>query len=142
MGILDEACLIAAGITINVVAYREKNKTKSISDYFCDSITTLRVGFSSRDQDASLFLAKGHNIDRINFKDIPNNSKAPPESKFIMTPNSFMTNKSWIIIMPKLCKSVSSIRFIIEHPGWWLLFSLDGYGSNVNFTKSLEIFSM
>ena len=79
MGNLDKVRIMDLGITINVDAYYAK-KTEKISDDCRDSITTLRVGFSSGDQAAYLFIAKGKNLDRRNFKEIPNNFKSPPSS--------------------------------------------------------------
>ena len=141
MGNLDEACLMASGGKVFVVASKAKNKTEKIADDCRDSITSLRVGFSSREQGAYFFLAKGVKLDRKKFKNLPKYFKAPPGSEIIMTPNAFMTDEAWLTIVPKLCKAIRQMNVICEHPDWWVYLSLDGYGSHVNVTKALEIFA-
>ena len=116
MGNTDEACLMALGSKTFVVASAAKNKTEKIADNCRDSITTLRVGFSSGDQDACFFLAKGVKLGRQKFKNFPKNFKALPGSDVIMTPNALITDEAWLNIVPKLCKVIRKMSAICEQP--------------------------
>jgi hypothetical protein len=140
-GNLDESCLMAANGKIHVVASKSKNKTEKIADDCRDSITTLRTGFASGEQGAYFFLAKGKKLDRHKFKNLVKNFDAPEGSEVIMTPNAFMTDDAWLEIVPKLCRAIRKQKVIKDHPDWWVLLSLDGFGSHVNVIDSHEIFS-
>ena len=61
---VDQSCLMSANGNIYVVASIGKNNTEKIS-YDCrESITTVKMGFTSGQKGAYFFLAKGKNMDR------------------------------------------------------------------------------
>ena len=138
---LDESCLMSSNGKIHVVASRAKMKTEKITDDCRESITTVRTGFTSGHQGAYFFLAKGKKLDRKKFKNLCLFFKAPEGSEVIMTPNAFMTDEAWLELVPKLCQSIRKQEVIRDHPDWWVLLSLDGFGSHVNVLRTHEIFS-
>jgi hypothetical protein len=58
--------------------------------------------------------------------------KAPVGSEVIMTPNAYMTDEAWLENFPRLCVSIRNMDIIEAHKNWWVLLSLDGFGSHVN----------
>ena len=66
--------------------------------------------------------------------------KAPIGSFVEMTPNAYMMNKVWMKIVPHLCDGIRAMEGITNHPDWWIVLSLDGFGSHL-VGKSLEEFS-
>ena len=66
--------------------------------------------------------------------------KAPIGSFAEMTPNAYMINEVWMKIIPHLCDGIRVMEGITNHPDWWIVFSLDGFGSHL-VGKSLEEFS-
>ena len=77
---------------IHALESKSKIKTENIADYYRDSITTLRIGFTLGHQGAYFFLAKGQKLAKPKFKIIVTNFKAPEGSEVIMTLNAFMTD--------------------------------------------------
>jgi len=140
VGNLDESCLMSANGKILVVASAAKIKTEKISDDCRESITTIRTGFTSGHQAAYYFLAKGKEL-RTKFKNISRHFKAPEGSEVIMTPNAFMTDDAWLQMVPKLCKSIRNMEVIRDHPDWWVLLSLNGFGSHVNVFEAHDFFA-
>ena len=79
--------------------------------------------------------------DRNSMKDLPGSYHAPLHSKVIMTPNAFMTHDAWLELVPTLCKSLRSMEVICDHPDWWIIVSLDGFGSHVDVHEAHMIFA-
>jgi hypothetical protein len=66
--------------------------------------------------------------------------KAPTGSFVEMTPNAYMTNKVWMKVTPYLCDGIRATEGIKHHPDWWIVLSLDGFGSHL-VGKSLKEFT-
>ena len=66
--------------------------------------------------------------------------KAPIGSFVEMTPNVYMTNKVWMKIVPHLCNGIRAMEGIKNHPDWWIVLSLNGFGSHL-VGRSLEEFA-
>ena len=47
-----------------------------------------------------------------------------------MTPTAFMTDDAWENITPKLAKGIRDLPVICDHPEWWVIKIVDGYGSH------------
>ena len=125
---------------IKDIASASKKKTEKRTDDTRESITTVRTGFCSGDQAGYYFLAKGKRPERNNSKDLCKNFNAPKGSKLIMTPIAYMTDDAWLELVPHLCKSIREMNVIKEHQYWWVLLSLDGFGSHINVQRAYEIF--
>ena len=63
---------------------------------------------------------------------MPKNHNAPAGSKVVMTPNAFMTDETWRNIATDLCRGIRQMDGIRDHPDWWVVFSLDGFGSHLD----------
>ena len=48
--------------------------------------------------------------------------------------------KVWMKIVPHLCDGIPGMEGINNHPDWWIVLSLDGFGSHL-VGKSLEEFA-
>jgi hypothetical protein len=46
-----------------------------------------------------------------------------------MTPNAYMPNKAWEAIVPLLCDGNRVMEGINNHLDWWIVLSLDRFGS-------------
>ena len=83
---------MSANGNIYVVASIRNNNTDKISDDCRESITTVRMGFTSGQQGSYFFLEKGGNMDRYTFQNLHKYFKAPEGSEVFMTPNSFIND--------------------------------------------------
>ena len=57
-----------------------------------------------------------------------------------MTPTAYMTDNMYAIIVPELAIGIREVPYICDHPNWWVVVSLDGFGSHVNAHKAQEAF--
>jgi hypothetical protein len=64
----------------------------------------------------------------------------PPNSKVYMTPTAYMTDNVYAIIAPELADGIQKMPYICDHPDWWVVVSLDGFGSRVNVHEAQEAF--
>ena len=66
---------------------------------------------------------------------------ATPGSDVAMSENAYMTDAVWLEVVPKLCIGIlRQMPVIKEHPNWWCMFSLDGFGLHVNVNEAHKIF--
>jgi hypothetical protein len=61
-------------------------------------------------------------------------------SKVIMSPSAYMTDETWMTVVPFLSKGIRKMPIICEHPNWWVVLTLEGFGSHVNVTEALKVF--
>ena len=57
-----------------------------------------------------------------------------------MTPTAYMTDNVYATIAPELADGIQKMPYICDHPDWWVVVSLDGFGSHVNVHKAQEAF--
>ena len=57
-----------------------------------------------------------------------------------MTPTAYMTDNVYATIPPELADGIRNMPYICDHPNWWVVVSLDGFGSHVNVHKAQEAF--
>jgi len=138
---LDETCLMACEGTVKVIASIKKAKTEIVKDDSRCSITCLRIGFASGTSGPLFFLAKGRVMDRISINRLMRSDGVPAGSKVIMTPNAFMNDETWLKIVPQLCEAIRKLPVIRDHPNWWTMISLDGFGSHCNVDEAQFIFA-
>jgi len=137
---LDETCLMASDGTIKVIGSIAKAKTELIKDDCRASITVLRIGFASGTQGPLIFLAKGKTMDRPSIKANLRSEGVPKGSTVLMTPNAFMTDVTWTKVVPILCKAIRNLPVIRDHPDWWIVIALDGFGSHINVDEAQLMF--
>ena len=137
VGNIDESCVMGNEGTIKVVGAADRKKHEKNMDDFRESITTVRCGNAAGNIGPLFVLAKGK---KMNCASVANQIKeqAPPESKVLMTPNSYMTDETWLELSHSLGKGIRSMPVVKDHPDWWFLLCMDGYGSHVQ-PEALEI---
>jgi hypothetical protein len=57
-----------------------------------------------------------------------------------MTPIAYMTDNVYAIIAPELADGIPKMPYICDHPNWWVVVSLDGFGSHINVHEAQEAF--
>ena len=57
-----------------------------------------------------------------------------------MMPPAYMTDDTWKKMVREMCEGIREMPVIKDHPEWWVLLSLDGFGSHLNM-KALEVFA-
>ena len=57
-----------------------------------------------------------------------------------MTENAFLTDATWLQLVPHLAKGIRSMPVIRDHPTWWVFLALDGYLTHVRLWQALDIF--
>ena len=143
IGNIDESCFMAnQDGSFKVIASAAKRKTEANRDDCRCSITSLCSGNAAGNQGPFIFLAKGkrnecHHSLRYLDRDP---GTFTPGSYVAMSKNAYMTDAVWLEVVPKLCIGIRQMPVIKEHPNWWCMFSLDGFGSHVNVNDAHKIF--
>jgi hypothetical protein len=57
-----------------------------------------------------------------------------------MTPSAFMSDAAWLEIAEQRAKGIRAMPVIQDHPEWWVLDILDGYGSHFSSPEALAIY--
>ena len=124
---------------IRSAAWKKHKKNASDSG---QSITIVRVGSAAGVEGPGIFLAKGVELttELMLKKNFARIHKAPIVSFVEMTPNGYMKNKVWMKIVRHLCDGIRAMEGIKNHPDWWIVLSLDGFGSHL-MGKSLKEFT-
>ncbi|KAI2498520.1 hypothetical protein MHU86_15980 [Fragilaria crotonensis] len=138
---MDESSLLASDGTVRVVGSATKSKTEKIMDDCRASITVLRTGAAGGFSGPWIFLAAGKKYGcHPSLKKIDNKPGVPPYSKVFMTPTAYMTDSVYAEIAPELAAGIRKMPHICEHPDWWVVVSLDGFGSHVNVHEAQQAF--
>ena len=137
---LDEACLMANDGTVKVLGADAKSKSEKIMDDCRASITALRSGAAGGSTGPWIFLAKGKAIDRKSLRNIACKPGVPPGSSIEMTANAYMTDEVHRNLAPRLAAGIRDVPYICDHPDWWVIASLDGFGSHCNVHEAQQIF--
>jgi hypothetical protein len=138
---LDETGVQMNDGKVQVIGSSSRKKHEKNMDDARDSITIIRIGSSAGKSGPWIFLLKGKKkLERRSLMDLPRDYGAPPGSFVIMTPNAYLNDETWIEIAPRLAKGIRSMEVIEQHPDWWVLMSLDGYGSHLQ-PKALVVFA-
>ena len=58
-----------------------------------------------------------------------------------MGESAFMTDETWLKIVPHLSRAIREMPVICDHCDWWVVLTLDGFGSHVNVPEEVEIFT-
>ena len=135
---LDESSFLASDGIIRVIGNSKKRKhEKNIADSR-DSITIVRVGSAGGVDGPRIYLAKGQRLEYECLINFCKHHDAPPGSCVEMTPNAYMTTEAWRKICPNLCKGIRNMEVIVDHPDWWVVLSLDGFGSHLDPPSLVE----
>ncbi|KAL9182733.1 hypothetical protein ACHAXT_004012 [Thalassiosira profunda] len=137
---LDEMCVIASDGTVRVLGAAEKRKQEKNMADCRDSITTVRVCSAANVGGPRIFLAKGKTLESETFANFCKHHTAPVGSCVLMTPSAYMTDETWREGATKLCEGIRQMDGIRDHPDFWVVFSLDGFGSHLD-SAALEVFA-
>ncbi|KAI2510833.1 hypothetical protein MHU86_3619 [Fragilaria crotonensis] len=137
---MDESCLLGSDGTVRVIGASCKSKTEKIMSDCRASVTVLRTGAAGGSSGPWIFLAAGKELTCRALKNISKRDGVPPNSKVYMTPSAYMTDCVYADIAPELADGIRKMPFICEHPSWWVVVSLDGFGSHVNVHQAQEVF--
>ena len=113
-----------------------KRKQEKNTDDCRDSIPIVRIGNAAGSSGPWIFLASGK---RMAVKPLQN-LEANFGSKVIMSPSAYMTDETWMTVVPFLSKGIRKMPIICEHPNWWVVLTLEGFGSHVNVTEAQKVF--
>jgi len=115
--------------SVRVIASLSKKKTEKNTDDSRASIASLRIGLASGAQGPFAFLAKGVRMDR---KSIAKALKdcCPNGSQAIMSPSAYVTDDTWLNLVPVFANGIWSLDAIKDHPDWWMTLTCDGFSSH------------
>ena len=137
---MDESSLMASDGSVKVIGAASKSKTEKIMEDCRASITVLRTGAAGGFTGPWIFLAAGKAIGCASLRKIDAMPGVPPNSKVYMTPTAYMTDSVYAEIAPHLAAGIRKMPHICDHPEWWVVVSLDGFGSHVNVHEAQEAF--
>ena len=104
------------------------------------SITVLRTGAAGGFTGPWIFLTAGKIIGCVSLQKIDAMPGVPPNSKIYMTPTAYMTDSVYADIAPHLAAGIRKMPHLCDYPEWWVVVSLDGFGSHVNVHEAQEAF--
>ena len=139
---LDESRFMGSEGVLRVIGSATRKKHEKNTSDSRQSITIVRVGSAAGVVEGPhIFLAKGVELTTESMlkKNFARIHKAPIGSFVEMTPNAYMTNEVWMKIVPHLCDGIRAMEGITNHPDWWIVLSLDGFGHHL-VGKSLKEF--
>lgn len=131
IGNIDETGVMANSGSVHVIGCSLRKKIEKNMDDCRDSITIVRSGTASGEQDPLIFLAAGEMMDKTILKDLEALG-CPKGSTIIMTPSAYMTDETWFKVVPHLCKGLRALPVVCDHPDWcvvhvhyigWLFFT-------------------
>ena len=131
---LDESCFMGSEGVLRVIGSAARKKHEKNTSDSRQSITIVRVGSAAAGVEGTcIFLAKGVELtfESMLKKNFARIHKAPIGSFVEMTPKAYMTNIVWMKIVPHLCDGICAMEGITNHPDWWIVISLDGFGSHL-----------
>jgi hypothetical protein len=137
--------MVNADNKILIIASSTKRKTEKITDDCRASITSVRCGMASGKEGPYIFLAKGQKIRRPSLKgDISKSSPVSQVAHWLLcyhVSQCIHDNEVYLKLVPSLCKGFRQMPVNKEHPTWWVVLTMDGFGSHNNVHKAQEIFS-
>ena len=126
---------------MKLVASKYVKKHQMNIDHNRGNITIDRCGLASGLGGPRFYLIKGEKVYLEKFKgDLYSKDGAPPVSKVIATPNSYMTDKVWNEITDTFAKGLQALPLVRKYPDLWISITLDGYGSHLQ-GDVLKVFS-
>ena len=137
----DEACLLATP-TGQVKVFGDKLKTKHeriLSDSRV-SITIVRTAATGGATGPTHFLIEGVKVKAGYTPAWLLRHGAAPGSGIIGTPTAFMTEEAWLGMAEERAKGIRAMPVIKDHPEWWVLEILDGFGPHFSCPKALAIY--
>jgi len=105
--------------SIRVIASAAKKKTEKNTDDSRVSIASLRIGLASGTQGPFAFLAKGVRMDRKSIKNLLK-ERCPKGSQVVMSASAYMTDDTWLKLVPMFAKGMREMEVIKDHPDWWM----------------------
>jgi hypothetical protein len=137
---LDESCMQASASNLRIISSQSKLKHEKNTFDCRESITVVRVGSAANDDGPRFYLVKGKEIKFNSFRNFTANYNAPEGSYVLMTPSAYMTDEAWRELVPHLCRGIRSMKGVCDHPDFWVVLSLDGFGSHLD-TDALLVFT-
>eukprot|EP00957_Ditylum_brightwellii_P059930 4550216-Ditylum_brightwellii.AAC.1 len=52
-----------------------------------------------------------------------------------------MTDKDWVIAAKQLSKGIRAMHVVRDYLQWWFLLTCDEFGSHVNVSEALQVFT-
>lgn len=140
-GNTDESSAMAKDGNVYVIANANKSKQEKNNSDSRLSITSVRCGSAAGEDLSRVFLAQGQTLQHKTMRpgEFHKHHKSPVGSGVIMTPSAYMTNEAWKETVEVMAKGIRSAPVVRDHPDWWFLLSLDGFGSHLCL-ESLQIF--
>ena len=105
------------------------------------SITLYRSGNAAGDDGPTGFLPPGKHR-RSGFTDaFLVKHGAAPGSTIVMTANGYMTEDAWVEMAPAMAAGIRKMPVICDHPEWWVVKIIDGFGPHTSSLKAMEIYA-
>ena len=66
--------------------------------------------------------------------------QCPPGSQVVMSPSAYMTDETYLQLIPEFARGIRAMDVIKDHPDWWMTLTCDGFGSHT-LDKAIELFA-
>jgi len=54
----------------------------------------------------------------------------PKGSQLVMSASAYMTDDTWLKLVPTFAKGIRQMEVIKDHPDWWMTLTCDGFSSH------------
>jgi hypothetical protein len=137
----DEACLMASATgQVKILGEKDKKKHEKILHDSRVSITIVRTAATGGATGPTNFCLEGTKVKAGYSSAFLQRHGAAAGSSITMTPTAFMTEKAWVEMAPARAAGIRSMAVIRDHPDWWVVEVLDGFGPHFSSPVALKVY--
>jgi hypothetical protein len=141
VGNCDEEIALASADSLSILGSRGKRNHFKNSHDSRDSISMLRGGTAAGVSLPTFFLMAAENR-RKGFGDAWLRQRGNAAGSTIFcNERGYMTNETWLELVPLLCEAIRALPVVRDHPTWWFRLHLDGMVSHHTVLKANIIFA-
>ena len=137
----DETCLLASNGDVTVIGDKLKAKHEKATAGSRVSITVYRCGSAAGADGPTAMLPPGVYLKKAYSDGYLTRHGAVKGSTVVMTANGFMTEAAWIEMAPSIAAGIRAMPVICDHPDWWVVKIIDGFGAHTSSLKAMEIYN-
>jgi hypothetical protein len=137
----DETCFLASNGEVKIIGDKQKAKHEVATAGSRVSITVYRCGSSAGVDGPTGFLPPGAYRKSSYTDAYLLKHGAAPYSTIIMTKAGYMTEDAWVSMAPFMAKGIRELPIIRDHPDWWVVKIIDGFGPHTSSVKAMQIYA-
>lgn len=136
----DETGLLASNGDVSIIGDKQKKKHEVTTAGSRVSITVYRLGNAAGSDGPTVFMPPGK-YRKAGFSDaFLLKHGAAPGSTIVMTDSGYMTEAAWVEMAPVVAAGIRAMPIIRDHPDWWVVKIIDGFGPHTSSLEAMKIY--